>query len=98
MILTKKKVIAVSPIIAGKAIKGPAARMFSDLGIDPSALAVAEHYRDILSGFVLDTQDAHWVPALKHLDVKTLTVDTHMNHLTDRARLASDVLHFIGRN
>lgn len=97
-ILTKKKVFAVSPIIAGKALKGPAARMFSDLGIDPSALAVAEHYHDILSSFVLDTQDAHLVPALKHLNVKTLTVNTHMNHLTDRARLASDVLHFIGRN
>jgi LPPG:FO 2-phospho-L-lactate transferase len=95
-VLTKKKVWAISPIIAGKTIKGPAAKMFSELGIAPSALAVAEHYRDILSGFVLDTLDARLEPAIKRINMKTFTTNTRMNHLTDRARLALDVLHFIG--
>jgi len=57
--LPKKKIVAVSPIIGGKTVKGPAAKMYAELGIEPSALAVAEHYRDLLSGFVLDNVDAH---------------------------------------
>lgn len=88
-----KKVIAVSPIIGGKTVKGPAAKMFTELGIEPSALAVAEHYRGLLSGYVLDTIDAEL--SIK-ISVKTLITDTLMNNLADRARLAMDVLHFVG--
>ncbi|MDP2777986.1 MAG: 2-phospho-L-lactate transferase [Anaerolineales bacterium] len=88
-----KKVVAVSPIIGGKAVKGPAAKMYSELGIEPSALAVAEHYRGLLSGFVLDSIDAEL--SMK-IAVKTLATDTLMKNLSDRARLATDVLHFIG--
>ena len=54
-----KPVVAVSPIIGGKTVKGPAAKMFAELGIEPSALAVAKHYGELLSGFVLDNTDAH---------------------------------------
>jgi LPPG:FO 2-phospho-L-lactate transferase len=88
-----KPVVAVSPIIGGKTIKGPAAKMFSELGIEPSALAVAEHYKGLLSGFVLDTIDAE---LSNQIFVRTSVTNTVMNHLTDRTRLATDVLHFIG--
>ena len=88
-----KKVIAVSPIIGGKTVKGPAAKMFMELGIEPSALAVAEHYRGLLSGFVLDSIDAE---LSTKISVKTLVTDTLMKNLTDRTRLAMDVLHFVG--
>ncbi len=91
-----KKVIAVSPIIGGKTVKGPAAKMYSELGIEPSALAVAKHYRDILTGFVLDNVDLSMENDVKKMNIKTLTTDTLMNNLTDRTRLAEDVLHFIG--
>jgi len=91
--LPKKKIVAVSPIIGGKTVKGPAAKMYAELGIEPSALAVAEHYRDLLSGFVLDNVDAHLSDKIR---TRTLVTDTLMNSLTDRARLAMDVLHFIG--
>jgi len=88
-----KPVIAVSPIIGGKAIKGPAAKMYQELGIEPSALAVAVHYRDLISGFVLDNVDA----ALSDkIETKTLVTNTIMNSYVDRAQLATDVLHFIG--
>ena len=88
-----KPVIAVSPIIGGKAIKGPAAKMYQELGIEPSALAVAEHYRDLISGFVLDNVDA----ALSDkIETRTLVTNTIMNSYVDRAQLATDVLHFIG--
>lgn len=92
----KKPIVAVSPIIGGKTVKGPAAKMFTELGIEPSALSVAEHYRHLLNGYVLDHVDAELEEQVNRLHIKTLVTDTLMNHLTDRARLANDVLHFIG--
>jgi len=86
--------IAVSPIIGGRTVKGPAAKMYAELGTQPSALAVAEHYRNLLSGFVLDNVDAELANLI---EIPTLTTDTLMNLLTKRARLAQDVLNFIGR-
>ena len=87
-------VVAVSPIIGRQAVKGPAAKMYTELGIQPSALAVMEHYRGLLSGFVLDKVDEELAEII---DIPTLTTDTLMNLLTKRARLAGDVLHFIRR-
>jgi LPPG:FO 2-phospho-L-lactate transferase len=91
----EKKVIAVSPIIGGQTVKGPAAKMYTELGIEPSALAVANHYRNILAGFVLDNVDSEMENSIKHLGIQTLVTDTLMNNLTDRTRLAQDVLNFI---
>jgi LPPG:FO 2-phospho-L-lactate transferase len=90
-----KPVIAVSPIIGGQTVKGPAAKMYTELGIEPSALAVANHYRNILAGFVLDNVDSKMENNIKHLGIQTLVTDTLMNNLTDRTRLAQDVLNFI---
>jgi len=87
-------VVAVSPIIGGKAVKGPAAKMYAELGIQPSATAVAEHYRGLLSGFVLDSVDKELTG---QIDIPTLTTDTLMDSLTKRARLGGDVLNFIRR-
>ena len=87
------RVVAVSPIIGGTAIKGPAAKMYRELGIEPSAVAVANHYRSLLTGFVLDEVDALLV---KDLEVKTLVTNTLMKSSEDRRRLAQDVLHWIG--
>ena len=89
----EKKVIAVSPIIGGQAVKGPAAKMYTELGIEPSALAVAEHYRDLLSGFVLDNVDRQ---LSDKIETKTLVTNTLMNNSSERARLATDVLNFVG--
>lgn len=89
-------VVAVSPIIGGKTVKGPAAKMYAELGIEPSALAVANHYRTILKGFVLDNADSNIESVIKDLNIKTLVTDTLMNEPADRRRLAYDVLHFIG--
>jgi LPPG:FO 2-phospho-L-lactate transferase len=89
-----KPVVAVSPIIGGKTVKGPAAKMYAELGIEPSALAVAEHYRDLLAGFVLDNQDKQLSDNLK--TGKILVTDTLMNSTADRARLAKDLLQFVG--
>ncbi len=66
--------VAVSPIIGGKTVKGPAAKMYAELGIEPSALAVAEHYRNLLTGFVLDSQDKQLSDKFKKS--KILVTDT----------------------
>jgi LPPG:FO 2-phospho-L-lactate transferase len=88
-----RPVVAVSPIIGGKTVKGPAAKMYAELGIEPSALAVARHYRSFLSGFVLDNVDSD---LSAKIEARTLVTHTLMNSYADRARLAMDVLHFIG--
>ena len=88
-----RPVVGVSPIIGGKTVKGPAAKMFAELGIEPSPLAVAEHYRGLLRGFVLDQVDKEFAHLI---NAKTLVTDTLMKGVAGRIRLAKDVLHFIG--
>ncbi len=84
--------MAVSPIIGGKTVRGPAAKMYAELGIQPSALAVAEHYRGLLSGFVMDKADAR---LLERFTIPVLVTNTLMQSQSDRRRLAKDVLDFI---
>lgn len=94
--LLEKPVIAISPIIGGEAVKGPAAKMYQELGIEPSALAVAKHYRTILKGFVLDNIDKKYAEQVEAMRIKARVTDTLMKNAEDRARLAQDVLHFAG--
>ena len=90
----EQRVVAVSPLIGGQAVKGPAAKMYTELGIDPSALAVARHYGDLLVGFVLDHVDAAQAPDVNALGVQTLVTDALMRDEADRQRLAQEVLDF----
>jgi LPPG:FO 2-phospho-L-lactate transferase len=89
-----KLVIAVSPIIRGEAVKGPVAKMYSELGIEPSALAVARHYGGLLSGFVLDNQDFAQSEVITTLGIRVLSTDILMKTVKDRLRLAEEVLAF----
>jgi LPPG:FO 2-phospho-L-lactate transferase len=90
-----KPVVAVSPIVDGKAIKGPAAKMFTELGIQPSALAVAKHYEDLLDGFVFDQVDIALKDKIALLNKKMLITDSIMRNTEGKKRLAKDVLKFI---
>ena len=90
-------VIAISPIISGQTVKGPAAKMFLELGIEPSALAVANHYCDLVTGFVLDTSDQKLEENIRSLNMRTLVTNTLMKSLDNRKQLASDVLDFVGK-
>lgn len=89
-----RPVVAVSPIVGGQAIKGPAAKLLSELGLDVSATAVAERYRDLLTGFVLDSMDAGLAAAVEALGPAALVTDTVMRSDDDRARLAEATLGF----
>ena len=92
--LAGQSIVAVSPIIGGKAVKGPAAKMFAELGIEPSALAVARYYGSLLSGFVLDQQDAGQASQVRELGIMPLASAALMRDRADRARLAKEVLKF----
>ncbi len=91
-----KIIVAVSPIIGGQALKGPAAKMYSEMGIEPSAVAVARHYVPVIDGFILDQVDARLEGAIQDLSLSSLATNTIMNDSQDRRRLAGDVLNFIG--
>lgn len=98
--VSAKPVMAVSPIIGGQTVKGPAAKMFAELGIQPSAASVAEHYGSasgnggILSGFILDQADKSQSLAIQQMGVPTLVTDTLMKTDQDRGRLAKEVIQF----
>jgi LPPG:FO 2-phospho-L-lactate transferase len=87
-------VVAVSGIVGGKALKGPADRMLASLGHEVSALGVARQYADLADGFVLDTVDAELAPAVAGLGLRTLVTDTIMTDDAARARLAGEILAF----
>jgi len=92
----EKLVFAVSPIIGGETVKGPAAKMYRELGIEPSAFAVANHYRGLATGFVLDTIDAQLIESVRGLNMQVHVTNTLMKGHEYRRQLASDVLNFIG--
>lgn len=92
--LANKPVLAVSPIIGGKAVKGPADKMFTELGIEPSPLAVAQHYGKLLRGLVIDNVDSSQNKAIEELGIMPLVTDALMRDRPDRKRLAAEVLDF----
>jgi LPPG:FO 2-phospho-L-lactate transferase len=92
--IATKTVLAVSPIIGGQTVKGPAAKMFSELGILPTATAVACHYEGLLSGFIFDNVDSSMAD---EIPVPITITQTFMRTKEDRLRLAQDVLNLIQR-
>ena len=93
-VIAQKPVVAVSPLIGGKALKGPAAKMYRELGIQPSASAVADHYRVLLDGFVLDEIDHAELEKIERWRIIALVTDIIMKDKQDRVRLAGEVLKF----
>ena len=87
-------IVAVSPIIAGHAIKGPTAKMMRELGMAVAADAVAGHYADLVDGFVLDTEDTALAGRVRALGLEVLVTDTVMTGLDERRALARHVLDF----
>ncbi len=87
-------VVAVSGIVGGKALKGPADRMLASLGQEVSALGVARQYGELADGFVIDEVDAELAPAVGALGMHTLVTDTIMNDDAARVRVAGEVLSF----
>lgn len=94
----RRPTVAVSPIIGGAAVRGPAAKMYAEMGIEPSAVAVAAHYQGLARGFVFDAADSELESEVARYMRWVLATQTLMRTPQDRQRLARDVLDFIGAN
>ncbi|HLJ42594.1 MAG TPA: 2-phospho-L-lactate transferase [Candidatus Binataceae bacterium] len=88
----RPRVAAISPIVGGKAIKGPAAKMLRALGHQASALGVARLYREVCAVFVIDNADRRAAAAVEKLGMRAVVTDTIMADETRAARLADVVL------
>jgi LPPG:FO 2-phospho-L-lactate transferase len=89
--------VAVSPIVGGAAIKGPAAEMLSGLGFEVSPVGVASIYGRLIDGIVIDRVDQTLAPRVESLGMDTLVTSTVMGGDESRAALAGEVLAFCGR-
>src|ERR1700722_12934251 len=93
-VLRKRRsgVVAVSPIIGGRALKGPADRLLGELGAEVSAVGVAAHLRDVIGSIVIDVVDAALAPAISALEVSPVVTETIMRTPEISAKLATAVL------
>jgi len=85
-------VIAVTPIVGGKALRGSAGKMMRELGKEPSARAVAAGYLRVIDGFVMDREDLADVEAVRSLGLHVIVANTVMRTAEDRVALARAVL------
>jgi LPPG:FO 2-phospho-L-lactate transferase len=86
--------IAVSPIVGGRALKGPADRMLASLGHEVSAAGVARIYRGLIEGMVVDRVDEGERSEIEALGMRVLATHAIMRDASDRGRLAREVLGF----
>jgi LPPG:FO 2-phospho-L-lactate transferase len=92
---SKAKKIAISPIVGGKAIKGPAEKMLRDLGIEPSAFGVAKLYKEFLNTFIIDTKDKEQKEKIEKLGFPVVVTNTIMQDLQTKKILAQTVIDTI---
>ena len=97
--LIKKRgapVIAVTPIVGGKALTGSAGKMMRELGKVPSALAVATEYLRFIDGFIIDREDSSDAEGVRSLGIRVIAAQTIMRTIEDRIALGRAVLDFAG--
>ena len=87
-------VIAVSPIVGGSALKGPAAKMMTELGLESTVTALAEHYAGTIDGLVIDRVDADSARRIESFGMQVFVTDTIMRTGADKVRLAQETLSF----
>ena len=87
--LPRDRTVAISPIVAGAALKGPTVEMMRAMGLRPDPFEVAKMYRDVAATFVLDERDSGLVPSIKELGLRTMAVDTVMR---DGGRALAELL------
>ncbi len=95
--VASKPALAVSPIVGGRAVKGPAAKMLLELGIDVSPAGVARRYTGLIGGFVMDLQDTSLARDVKALGLETVVAQTIMRSDAERESLARVCLELLGR-
>lgn len=92
--LASKTIVAVSPLIGGKTVKGPAAKLMIERGDQPNSITVAKHYHSLIQGFVLDHRDHAEAEQIRHCGIIPLETGILMSDSVDQMRLAHEVLDF----
>ena len=87
-------IIAVSPLVGGRALKGPAAKMMAELDLGSDALAIARFYAGLIDGLIIDQADADQARPIEELGIRALVAPTVMTSLDDRIALAAATLAF----
>jgi len=93
LLKVKKKVYAISPIIKGATIKGPADKLMKSLGLEVSCVGVANFYKDIIGHFIVDNKDCELKPEIEKLGIRTYCYDTLMTNLEKKIQLAQFVIN-----
>ena len=93
---TKAKIVAISPIVGGAPIKGPADKLMRGLGIEVSALGVAKIYRNFLDTLIIDNVDRDLKPRIEEIGVKVYVTNTIMKTIENKIKLAKEALNCIG--
>jgi LPPG:FO 2-phospho-L-lactate transferase len=96
LVTTRARVAAVSPLVGGRALKGPADRMLRDQGMEPNAVSIARLYADFLDVLVIDEVDAELKPHIEELGVEVSVTDTIMASMEKKKALARTVLQAAG--
>jgi LPPG:FO 2-phospho-L-lactate transferase len=91
----RSRVVAVSPIVQGATLKGPADKLLLALGYEATAVGVARYYGDLLDGFVLDALDGELQAAVRRLGIEVRVTDTIMRGPAERRALAEVALHML---
>lgn len=89
----KKKVIAISPIIQGKAVKGPVINMLKQLGFKANSFSCMQIYKDICKSFILDKSDKILQKKFSALNQQSIFTDTLMTSLADKKKLAKFIIN-----
>ena len=90
----KKKVIAISPLIQGKAVKGPATKMLKQLGFKANSFSCMQIYKDICKSFILDKSDKGLEKQFSALNQNSIFTDTLMTSLADKKNLAKFIINY----
>lgn len=89
--------MAVSPLVSGQGLKGPAVKMFQELGMQPTAYQAASRYRGIIDRFVLDRRDEEQAAVIKDLGMRVWVTDTVMQTVIEREQLARELVEWAAR-
>jgi LPPG:FO 2-phospho-L-lactate transferase len=92
----RERVVAISPIVGGAALKGPADRMLVELGLEASVVGIAQLYSSIASTLVVDTVDAHHAPGVEAIGMRCVVTDTVMSSPGIARALALETLASVG--
>jgi len=93
----RAKTLAISPIVGGAAIKGPADKMMAAMGVEVSALGVASLYRDFIDTMVIDRVDAYLSDRIRDLGLEVIVTNAVMSTLEDKVALAESALRGVSR-